>query len=596
MIHVVLFGVEAGLGLALTYLVHSTLWIVGAMLLVRFQRALSASARHMVWRAALCGPLASSAFALGLGHRWQWALPGLSAPEPVWSALPFASTLRPLILPSSLERLNLSTPDEPALGGLAALASAWLPSGSAALLSCWALVALGGLLLLLRALVRQRRALGRRAPITDVISSSVLSRLARRAGIRHPIRLTRSARASSPLVLSAQEICLPARALELDPGALEAVLAHELAHIERRDGLWLYAALTLQALLWFQPLNRRARAELQESAELAADDRAVELTGNALGLARTLTQVAGWLSVADAAPSLAMARVGSPIVERVARLVEASDSGTPFQRSSRVPWFALAALTAIGACSPSVGAPQAPLPRALRVPVNAPAPATMFIPIVLPADGQLFRAPPSAPLLPVPAPASEVCADTVEPTLRAAPQRRRVAKPAQSPAPAAAKPAKSAVPVTARERVILPMPPIDLLVNEMVGQVAPRAVAFSQAVSKLAWSEHNLRERIRRAEQSASAPSASTTATPPPDLGQLRRELAASVTRRERLERDFETHMQAWSKAFQQRFDTAYAPRLAAWSEDVGRQLHAKAGEDRRDSSARTRRPPRDRE
>lgn len=73
MIHVALFGIEAGLGVVLTYLVHSAVWILGALLLARLQRALSPAARHMLWRAALIGPLASSALALGVGHRWQWS-------------------------------------------------------------------------------------------------------------------------------------------------------------------------------------------------------------------------------------------------------------------------------------------------------------------------------------------------------------------------------------------------------------------------------------------------------------------------------------------------------------------------------------------
>jgi beta-lactamase regulating signal transducer with metallopeptidase domain len=133
-----------------------------------------------------------------------------------------------------------------------------------------------GLLLIARAALQQRRAFAARTRVTDAARGEALERLLKHTAIRQPVRLSRCAAASTPLVLSAREICLPERAMELDQDALEAVLAHELAHIERRDGFWLNCALVLQALLWFQPLNRKARAKLQESAELAADDRAVQ--------------------------------------------------------------------------------------------------------------------------------------------------------------------------------------------------------------------------------------------------------------------------------------------------------------------------------
>ncbi|MEY4546430.1 MAG: hypothetical protein RL685_2625 [Pseudomonadota bacterium] len=349
MIHLALFGVGAAGAMVLTYLLHSTLWIAGAALLTHFHRGLSASARHVVWRAALLGPFGSSASALALGHRWQWALTSAPAASEGWaSAAPALAPLQLRDVPFSSVPFS-SVP----FSSMPASDYTW----SALLATAWAVVALAGLLLLARAFHRQRRALALRTLVTHVTSIEALERLRRRAGLRAGITLSRCAQASSPLVLSSREICLPERAAGLDAAALEAVLAHEIAHIERRDGLWQYTALVLQALLWFQPLNRRVRAQLQETAELAADARAVELTGDALGLARTLTLVASWHSAAEPEPLVAMARAGSLIVERVVRLVEVSDAHSGARRS-RTPWFALAALAAIGACSPSVGAPK----------------------------------------------------------------------------------------------------------------------------------------------------------------------------------------------------------------------------------------------
>jgi len=380
--------------------------------------------------------------------------------------------------------------------------------------TCWAVVALAGLLLLARAVHRQRRALALRALVTNVASIEALERLSRRAGLRPGITLSRCAQASSPLVFSSREICLPERAACLDAAALEAVLAHEIAHIERRDGLWLYAALVLQALLWFQPLNRRVRAELQETAELAADARAVDLTGDALGLARTLTLVASWVSSAEPAPFVAMARAGSLIVERVVRLVEASDARSASRRSARTPWLALAALTAIGACSPSVGAPEAPEHAA-------------------DANG----------------------ADDTASIDNAEVGGKRVEAPGllgrqQQPRSAAS--------------------PSDGPVNDAVASVLPNAVALGQSVANLAMAEHTLQESILRVEQRLAAQGVAS-GTAQPDLESLRCQLAETTANRLRLTVEFEARMRAWDEAFERE----QRPRLAAWDKDFGRRMDA---------------------
>jgi beta-lactamase regulating signal transducer with metallopeptidase domain len=368
MIHVALFGIEAGLAVVLTYFVHSAAWMLGALLLARLQRALSPAGRHVLWRAALLGPLVSSALALGLGHRWQWS-PTAGSPVVEAPAAREVEAPRSPLLPGAVD-------SPPGFAGQVAAfdagRSAPLP-GSALVAAAWALVALAHLMLLARVAFRQRRALARRTPVDHGACLQTLERLARRARLREPIRSSYCRAAHTPLVLSAREICLPERALALDSVALEAMLAHEIAHVERRDAAWSYAALALQAVFWFQPLQRRARVELQESAELAADDRAVELTGDAFALAQALTEVAGWVQGTAPAASPAMARAGSPIVERVARLVEASDALAGARCAARTPWFALAVLVAIGACSPSVGAPEAQPPRVDAEPPAAPA-------------------------------------------------------------------------------------------------------------------------------------------------------------------------------------------------------------------------------
>ena len=55
---------------------------------------------------------------------------------------------------------------------------------------------------------------------------------------------------------------------ELDAPQLRAMLAHELAHLERRDPQWLAFACILERAFFFQPLNRLARRGILGSARM----------------------------------------------------------------------------------------------------------------------------------------------------------------------------------------------------------------------------------------------------------------------------------------------------------------------------------------
>ena len=121
-------------------------------------------------------------------------------------------------------------------------------------------------------------------------------------------------------------MCLPRGPLAaLTDAELDPVLSHELAHLERGDGLWFPVVGALQAVFWLNPLNHWLASRFRESAELACDDRAVELTGNPLGLARALVHVASRAPFArrpSLLPSIAYSK--SALLPRVRRLTIAS--------------------------------------------------------------------------------------------------------------------------------------------------------------------------------------------------------------------------------------------------------------------------------
>jgi hypothetical protein len=170
------------------------------------------------------------------------------------------------------------------------------------------------------------------------------------------VRLSASDVAPTPLALGRAEICVPPRFLgEMDPDQQRAALAHELAHLVRRDPLWHFAAAVVNAVLFFQPLNRLARRRIRESAEYLCDEWAARQTGSPLGLARCLAQVASWVAPGrDPIPAgtLAMAEGGSPLLRRVERLAAWRPSAE-LPAGLRVA-AALAVLIPVAAMAPSV--------------------------------------------------------------------------------------------------------------------------------------------------------------------------------------------------------------------------------------------------
>lgn len=117
---------------------------------------------------------------------------------------------------------------------------------------------------------------------------------------------------------------------------LEALLAHELAHIARMDWLWNGLQCAIESLLFFHPaawwLGRRVRQE----REHACDDLAVAACGDAIALAEALTALE---RERHSTPRLVLTARGGSLMQRITRLLS-----TP---SPRARWMAPAALGAL---------------------------------------------------------------------------------------------------------------------------------------------------------------------------------------------------------------------------------------------------------
>jgi beta-lactamase regulating signal transducer with metallopeptidase domain len=165
------------------------------------------------------------------------------------------------------------------------------------------------------------------------------------------------------------EICLPARTLsDLSPEQVEALLAHEVWHVRRRDALWLAVQGWIAALFFFQPLNALAQRRLRETAEVLCDDGAVSSKDRRLALAECLARIADWTLRPLPALVPAMAEPASLLGRRLRRLLRPPAAGRS-QRGGPAGLFAAASLAAVLAFAPGVrSAPSTPPP----VPVETP--------------------------------------------------------------------------------------------------------------------------------------------------------------------------------------------------------------------------------
>jgi beta-lactamase regulating signal transducer with metallopeptidase domain len=174
------------------------------------------------------------------------------------------------------------------------------------------------------------------------------ARLSRRLHIRRAIGLLESTLVDVPTVIGWLKpvVLLPASALgALSPQQLEAILAHELAHIRRHDYLVNLLQTLVETLLFYHPavwwLSRRIRIE----RENCCDDLAVSLCGDPVAYANALADLESLRSETTPTPHIAMAATGGALLQRVRRLL-----GAPSSHSGRGPaWLAgTVALLVIG--------------------------------------------------------------------------------------------------------------------------------------------------------------------------------------------------------------------------------------------------------
>lgn len=328
-----------------------------------------------VWQGAVVGCVAAVLLALMGRARPQWRYLAACAALLLCAALPLAGLLARVLgqgaadaagmLPSALLQALPSGAGQASSQGVAA--AAWNPAGWRELLAprlplvilCWsagaALMAMR--LLLGLAWVRRRSRPG--AYRADPAWQAVLDRLAGRMGIGRKVILGLVDDLATPVTAGtlAPLVLVPASlATGMAPQLLEALLAHELAHVRRHDYLVNLVQSAIEILLFYHPavwwLSHRIRVE----RELIADDLAASALGEPRRLALALSEL-DLFQLSSPQPALGAHGEGGSLMSRIKRLVrpQAEPSAASFGWKLALPALGLALTAAIHAHAGTAG-------------------------------------------------------------------------------------------------------------------------------------------------------------------------------------------------------------------------------------------------
>ena len=284
-----------------TYFVHSSIFIITALLAIKFKKITSDKLGEYVLKSALIlGILTTTIqksnvmFAQNIQSSlsFQWQITTKQQPKISSQQTPINTKQENLF--SNKTQISksltvLESIERPSQTGNSINGFTWITW----LILAWLIFSL--ILLSKKAMQWQHLKLGlkKRTLITNNIVKHIFSMLVQQSRLKRRVIISESSSINSPIALSNSEIVLPKNFHEeYDIEHVKAALAHELAHIKRFDGYWLWLGLLIESIFFIQPLNRLINKQIYQLAELRSDMLAAQWTGDPHALAEALSQVA----------------------------------------------------------------------------------------------------------------------------------------------------------------------------------------------------------------------------------------------------------------------------------------------------------------
>src|SRR6266550_70702 len=251
------------------HLWQSTLFAVVAGLLTLILRNNHARARYWLWLAASMKFLIPFSLLVAMGSHLPWSHGSAVTKAGLYLAMeevsqPFSQPAMTVISRATPSTISPSVIH--LLPGL--LGAAWL-CGFLVVLSVWYLRWRG-----ISVAIREA------VPLREGREVEALRRLERMGGMRTRIEMLLSRASLEPGIFGIARPVLvwPERISErLEDVHLEAILAHEVWHVRRRDNLAAAIHMAVESVFWFHPLVWWLGAQLVEERERACDEEVLEL-------------------------------------------------------------------------------------------------------------------------------------------------------------------------------------------------------------------------------------------------------------------------------------------------------------------------------
>ena len=248
------------------HLWQSTLFAAVAALLALALRDYQARTRYWIWLAASAKFLIPFSLLLSIGSHLAWSLHPATSQPAMYAAIdqisqPFVETIAPVTL-------TLPTPAHPSTLFPVVLAALWL-CGFITVLAFWSIQ-----------LRRVSKSVREAKPLQSGREIEILRRLEQTANLRSPTELRTSHNSMEPGVVGILHPVLlwpEGISQHLDDAHLEAILAHEVCHVQRRDNLTSTIHMLVEALFWFHPLVWWLEHRLINERERACDEAVLQL-------------------------------------------------------------------------------------------------------------------------------------------------------------------------------------------------------------------------------------------------------------------------------------------------------------------------------
>jgi TonB family protein len=291
---------------ALDVIFKPTLILMSVAALSMLLRRRSAAVRHAVWILAMVSVI-------------LLPLAVLIVPQLEWSVLPDTST--------SVMFLSIQNASSQAAQEIWPAATYSAKTARLHPEFVWGLVITFLLLRLVLATTAVKRMTKTAVVIADDNWRKHLSELSDAFLIRRPVRLLFSDKQICPMTWGVRNhtILLPSSARQWSDERCRLVLAHELAHVKRTDGLLQLFVQIVCSVYWFNPLVWYAAHRIRIERERACDDRVLSLGAEAVDYADHLVQVVRGLRTRRAL-SFASVSMAQPS-QLESRLISILDSG-----------------------------------------------------------------------------------------------------------------------------------------------------------------------------------------------------------------------------------------------------------------------------